>query len=176
MKTTILKTTLLFLVIAALGCSKEIGKLNINRQFENKIYIDSTKAGEIFDSLYTVKISEIKAIIEEKGNNNIDLQTLYLKSVLFQIPDTFNYTFSDIESCVVILDNDTIAALPANASGKSFNLSIPSNALQDNFKVYYEQNKDITFKSYIKAKNDIPQSHIIATTEFNIKADLLISK
>lgn len=176
MKTTILKTTLLFLVIAALGCSKEIGKLNINRQFESKIYIDSTKAGEIFDSLYTVKISEIKTIIQEKGSGNIDLQNLYLKSISFQIPDTFNYTFSDIESCVIILDNDTIATLPTNASGKSFNLTIPSQKLQDNFKVYYEQNKDITFKSYIKAKNNIPQSHIIATTEFNIKADILISK
>lgn len=176
MKSTVLKLTLLLLTIGVISCSKEIGKININRQFESKIYIDSTQAGKVFDSFYTVKISEIKTIIEEKGKNNIDLQTLYLKSVLFQIPDTFNYTFSDIESCVVILNNDTIAALPSNATGKRFNLSIPSNALQDNFKVYYEQNKDITFKSYIKAKNDIPQSHIITTTEFNIKADLLISK
>ncbi|MFZ4797556.1 MAG: hypothetical protein ACOYMA_08670 [Bacteroidia bacterium] len=176
MKTTILKTTLLVLAFWALGCSKEIGKLNINRQFENNIYIDSTKAGEVFDSLFTVKISEVKTIIQEKGSGNIDLQNLYLKSITFQIPDTFNYTFSDIESCVVTLDNDTIGILPANASGKSFNLTIPSQKLQDNLKTYYENNKDISFKSFIKAKNDIPQSHIIATTEFNIKADILISK
>ncbi len=158
------------------ACEKPntLGTIDINRPILTNIYINEVEKGELFDTVYEINIQDIKKIIEEKGTSNIKLTSMYIKKISLSIPDSFNFGFEDLETVKLSIGSQEIGSLPANTVGKKIDFDIPTEAMQDNFKSYYDQAKNISILCTGKAKNHIPKSIITAEYLFNIKADVIL--
>lgn len=152
----------------------ELGDINIERTIGTIIHFNAVKAGGIIDTIYSVPVGEIKKIMEEKGSSNVVLSDLHLSKIELTIPDDVDFGFEDMDSMVLSIGGIPFGVLPPGASGKVMDFVLPSDAIQQNFKDHFFDNRDIVVECRGKAKNDIPECFIHADYSFKIHATILL--
>ncbi len=179
-----MKNKLKLIICAALAvvvfgsCEKfppdELGDINIERTIGTIIHFKAVNAGEIIDTIYHVPVSEIKQAMEDKGTDNVVLTDLHLSKIELTIPDDVDFGFEDLDSMVLSIGGIPFGVLPPGSSGKVMDFVLPSEAVQENFKDHFFDNRDIVVECYGRAKNDFPDCYLHADYTFKIHATILL--
>ncbi len=179
MKTFFLNSILLsilFIFVSACEPIDTLGTINIDRQLSTVVRVNSLNSGELFDSSYTLIMSDLKRQVEEKGGSSIDVQSIQISKLEMTINDTLTTNFEDFENVEMYMDTMLLlGTLPKDSKGKYVELPLPGQIIQDKLKNYYLQSTNLPLRCKGKAKNAIPAGDIFTIlVTFKVLADVKI--